>query len=63
MTVAEGLFYDRQIPAMLMEQMIEYNSKLRHCAGALDRQEFGAALVGVLYDAVRTSAPLAGPAR
>ena len=26
MTVAQGLFHDRKIPAMLMEQMIEYNS-------------------------------------
>jgi hypothetical protein len=55
MTVAEGLFHDRHIPAMLMEQMIEYNSKLRHCPSALDRQEFGAALVGVLYEAVKTA--------
>jgi len=56
MTVAEGLFHDRHIPAMLMEQMIEFNSKLHHCPSALDRQEFGAALVGVLYESVKTAA-------
>jgi murein tripeptide amidase MpaA len=45
MTVAQGLFHDRKLPAMLMEQMIEHNSKLGHCPTAADRQEFGAALI------------------
>jgi hypothetical protein len=52
MTVAEGLFHERRLPAMLMEQMIEYNSKLRRCPTAADRREFGAALVRALLDAV-----------
>jgi hypothetical protein len=45
MTVAQGLYHDRKIPAMLMEQMIEYNSKLGHCPSVKDRTEFGAGLV------------------
>ena len=53
MTVAQGLFHDRKLPAMLMEQMVEQNSKLGRCATAADRQEFGAALVRALVDAVR----------
>jgi murein tripeptide amidase MpaA len=53
MTVAQGLYAARKIPAMLMEQMIEYNSKLKRCPTAQDRMEFGAALVDVLYSAVK----------
>lgn len=52
MTVAQGLFHDRRLPAMLMEQMIEHNSKLGHCPTAAERQEFGAALVRALAGAV-----------
>ena len=37
MTVAQGLSHDRKIPSMLMEQMIEYNSKL----GAARRRRTG----------------------
>lgn len=52
MTVAQGLFHDRKLPAMLMEQMIEYNSKLGRCPTAADRQEFGAALIRALAAAL-----------
>jgi hypothetical protein len=51
MTVAQGLFHDRKVPAMTMEQMVEYNSKLTRCPTAADRQEFGAALVRALAEA------------
>ena len=53
MTVAQGLFHDRKIPAMLMEQMIEYNGKLGRCPTASDRIEFGAGLVRALAESVR----------
>lgn len=53
MTVAQGLYHARKIPAMLMEQMVEYNSRLKRCPTAQDRVDFGAALVDVLYQAVR----------
>jgi Zinc carboxypeptidase/Cytosolic carboxypeptidase N-terminal domain len=52
MTVAQGLFHDRKLPAMLMEQMIEYNSKLGRCPTMMDRMEFGAGLVRALVAAV-----------
>jgi murein tripeptide amidase MpaA len=45
MTVAQGLFHDRKIPAMLMEQMVDYNNKLGHNPTVADRKEFGAGLV------------------
>jgi hypothetical protein len=48
MAVDQGLFHDRKLPAMLMEQMVEYNSRLGHCATAMDRMEFGAGLVRAL---------------
>jgi murein tripeptide amidase MpaA len=51
MTVAQGLFHDRKVPAMTMEQMVEYNSKLARCPTVADRQEFGAALVRALAEA------------
>jgi hypothetical protein len=53
MTVSQGLFHDRKIPSMLMEQMVERNSKLGHCPTVKDRQEFGPALVQALFEAVR----------
>jgi hypothetical protein len=52
MTVAQGLFHDRKLPAMLMEQKIEYNAKLGHCPTVKDRTGFGAALVRSLAGAV-----------
>lgn len=48
MTVNQGLFRDRKLPAMLMEQIIEYNSKLGRVPGAADRSQFGAELVRAL---------------
>jgi hypothetical protein len=45
MHVGQGLYYERKLPAMLMEQMVEYNSKLGRCPTAQDRTEFGAGLV------------------
>jgi murein tripeptide amidase MpaA len=53
MTVAMGLYHDRKIPAMLMEQMIEYNSKLGRCPTADDRKQFGAGLVRAIAEAIR----------
>lgn len=52
MTVAQGLYRDRKLPSMLMEQMVERNSRLGRCPTAQDRREFGVALVRALYDAV-----------
>ena len=52
MTVDQGLFHDRQLPAMLMEQMIEYNSKLGRVPNVADRREFGAGLVRAVADAI-----------
>jgi murein tripeptide amidase MpaA len=49
MTVDQGLFNDRKLPAMLMEQMIEYNSKLARVPTAADRSQFGAELVRALF--------------
>ena len=48
MNVGQGLFHDRKLPAMLMEQMIEFNSKLGRVPTAEDRREFGAGLVRAL---------------
>lgn len=52
MTVAQGLFYDRKLLAMLMEQMIEYNSKLGRCPTVADRIEFGAGLARAVVAAL-----------
>jgi len=52
MTVDQGLFNDRKLPAMLMEQMIEYDSKLGRVPTAADRSQFGAQLVRALTAAV-----------
>jgi hypothetical protein len=52
MAVDQGLFHDRQLPAMMMEQMIEYNSKLGRVPTAADRLEFGAGMVRALAAAV-----------
>lgn len=37
MEVVQGLFHDRRLPAMLMEQMVDYNSRLGHCPEIADR--------------------------
>ncbi|MGH2510542.1 MAG: M14-type cytosolic carboxypeptidase, partial [Ktedonobacteraceae bacterium] len=56
MTVCQGLYHDRKLPAMIMEQMIEYNSKLGHVPTAADRIAFGGELVRALAQAVLTPA-------
>ena len=52
MAVDQGLFHDRHLPSMLMEQMIEYNSKLGHVPTLEDRKQFGGELVRALAEAV-----------
>jgi hypothetical protein len=52
MNVAQGLYRDRKIPAMLMEQMVQYNAKLKRCPTVADRTKFGAGLAEALYDAL-----------
>jgi hypothetical protein len=52
MTVNQGLFADRKIPAFLMEMMVDSSPKLARPPTVADRLEFGAALVRVLYGAV-----------
>jgi hypothetical protein len=39
---------------MLMEQMVEYNSKLGRCPTAKDRTEFGAGLVRAFAAALQS---------
>ncbi len=45
MHVGQGLFHDRKVPAMIMEQMVDFNSKLGHLPEVSDRKAFGAGLV------------------
>jgi hypothetical protein len=52
MTVIQGLWRDRNVPGMLMEQMVEYNAKLGHLPTVEDRRRFGAELIQSLYKAV-----------
>jgi murein tripeptide amidase MpaA len=52
MTVDQGLYRDRKLPAMLMEQMIEYDPKLGRVPTAADRSDFGAELIRALSRAV-----------
>jgi hypothetical protein len=52
MTVDQGLFRDRAIPAFLMEQMVNFNSKLGHAPDVEDRLEFGASLARAMGEAV-----------
>ncbi len=44
MSVNQGLFHDRKIPAFLMELMVDRNPKLGRCPTVADRLEFGAGL-------------------
>ena len=55
--VAQGLYAERKIPSMLMEQMIEFNSRLGHCPTAAERQAFGAGLARVFAEAVEREKP------
>jgi hypothetical protein len=52
MAVYQGLYHDRRIPALLMEQMVEYNSKLGRVPTVEDRIHFGAELARALAAAV-----------
>ncbi|MBO0723053.1 MAG: hypothetical protein J2P41_19670 [Blastocatellia bacterium] len=52
MMVIQGLWKDRKVPGILMEQMIEYNSKLGRLPTLEDRQRFGMELIQALYRAV-----------
>lgn len=51
-TVIQGLWKDREVPGMLMEQMVEHNAKLGHLPTVEDRRRFGAELIQSLYQAV-----------
>jgi hypothetical protein len=48
MTVNQGLFNDRKIPACLMELMVEKSPKLGRYPTVKDRLDFGAALARVM---------------
>jgi hypothetical protein len=48
MMVNQALFYERRIPAFLMELMVERSPKLRRPPTLEDRLEFGATLVKIL---------------
>ncbi len=52
MTVNQGLYRDRRIPAFLIEQMIARNSRLGRVPTIADRMEFGAGLVRAAWQAV-----------
>jgi hypothetical protein len=52
MMVTQALFYERQIPAFLMELMVERSPKLRRLPTLDDRLEFGATLVKVISTAI-----------
>ncbi len=52
MTVIQGLWKDRKVPGSLMEQMVEYNSKLGRLPTIEDRLQFGTGLVLALSASV-----------
>jgi hypothetical protein len=52
MTVIQGLYKDRQLPAFLIEQMITRHPKLGRQPTPEDRQRFGADLVRAMWQAV-----------
>jgi hypothetical protein len=53
MSVNQGLYHDRKLPAFLMEQMVDVSPKINRCPTVQDRLDFGSALAGVLADTVR----------
>lgn len=55
MAVYQGLYHERKIPALLMEQMVEYNAKLGRLPATEDRLRFGAELVRALAAAATTA--------
>ncbi len=52
MNVAQGLYYDRKLPAFVMEQKIAFNKRLGRLPTIEDRVEFGAGLVRTMWEAV-----------
>jgi acyl-CoA thioesterase-1 len=52
MNVAQGLYYDRGLPAFVMEQKIAFNKRLGRLPAVGDRLEFGAGLVRTMWEAV-----------
>jgi hypothetical protein len=52
MTVVQGLYRDRQIPAFLIEQRISLHPKLKRLPTIQDRLQFGASLMQAMYAAV-----------
>jgi hypothetical protein len=52
MTVNQGLFHARKIPAMLTEQTVDFDSKLGRVPTTEDRLAFGAGLVRCMWAAV-----------
>ena len=52
MSVDQGLFSERKVPAFLMELMVDSSPKLSRPPTVEDRLEFGAALVRVMSDTV-----------
>lgn len=52
MTVIQGLYKDRQLPAFLIEQRIAKHPKLGRQPTPADRQQFGADLVRAMWQAV-----------
>lgn len=53
MTVTQGLYNDRRLPAFLIEQMITKHPKLGRQPTPEDRQKFGADLMRAMWQAVR----------
>jgi hypothetical protein len=53
MTVNQGLFHERRVPAFLMELRVERSPKLGRCPTVADRLEFGRRLVAVLAAALQ----------
>jgi hypothetical protein len=53
MTVVQGLWRDRKLPAFLMEQRISFNPRLGRLPTVADRKAFGAALVRAMAETVR----------
>lgn len=52
MTIIQGLFHDRKIPAFLTEQMVDASPKLKRCPTVQDRLDFGRGLVLAMAAAV-----------
>jgi hypothetical protein len=56
MTVTQGLYHHRKLPAFLIEQMIARNPRLGRFPAIADRVRFGADLVQAAWLAVRSGA-------